>query len=290
MDPAQQSAVVGILYLAEINRVAVGLENGRLFLLDSTLIPSNSSQGEGSFVLTELGSGETLHSISAVWQSETDCEIWCGENDGIINVFSVKEAIPSGRITLSHYTASFPLRGLCVSLLYTAGKYVYSYISPGCILFMWNAETKEIETRLDCSKLVPCSESLKSISIEEHLSPGKCQISSLAVLQNNLYIGTSWGCIIVAEKHSLRPITIFRPYDDEVRIILPIPEVPGTNSEFLVTIGRGYRSLIQRFTDITRNQVTTPINTEKSMLASLQKDHSTHMHALLWRTDNWNPI
>lgn len=54
---------------------------------------------------------------------------------------------------------------------------VWSYVRPGCIVHQWDAKTKTIVNKLDCSKLVPCSESLKSIAIEEHLSPTNCQVS-----------------------------------------------------------------------------------------------------------------
>lgn len=64
-----------------------------------------------------------------------------------------------------------------VPLLVTSDNYVYSYVSPGSTLYQWNNKTKAIKNRLDCSKLVPCSESLWSISIEENLSPGKCQVN-----------------------------------------------------------------------------------------------------------------
>lgn len=46
----------------------------------------------------------------------------------------------------------------------------------GCIVYQWDVVTRRILNKLDCSKLIPCSESLKSISIEERLSPGKCQV------------------------------------------------------------------------------------------------------------------
>ncbi len=59
----------------------------------------------------------------------------------------------------------------------TSENYVYSYVSPGSTLYQWNNKTKTIKNRLDCSKLVPCSETLWSISIEENLSPGKCQVN-----------------------------------------------------------------------------------------------------------------
>lgn len=53
---------------------------------------------------------------------------------------------------------------------------VWSYVRPGCIVYQWDSKTKSIVNKLDCSKLVPCSESLKSIAIEEHLSPTNCQV------------------------------------------------------------------------------------------------------------------
>jgi hypothetical protein len=102
--------------------------------------------------------------------------LWCGETDGAINVFMLKDSVVSGHHPLLHFKSSIPLKGLTVTLLYSFDEYVYSYVSPGCILYQWNTKTKEVENRLDCSKLVPCSESLKSIAIEEHLSPGKCQV------------------------------------------------------------------------------------------------------------------
>ena len=70
MEPTQPSPVVALIYLKNFNRVTVGLENGRVFLLDSTLVPSTSASAEGSFVLTELGSGERLFSICCLWRSE----------------------------------------------------------------------------------------------------------------------------------------------------------------------------------------------------------------------------
>lgn len=43
-------------------------------------------------------------------------------------------------------------------------------------MYHWDAKEQKVVNRLDCSKLVPCSESLQSISIEEHLSPSHCQV------------------------------------------------------------------------------------------------------------------
>lgn len=71
LEITEDCSVVTIIYLEKINRVAAGLTNGRLFLLDSTLIPKTFAAAEGSFVLTEIGSGEELHSA---------CSVWCNKN------------------------------------------------------------------------------------------------------------------------------------------------------------------------------------------------------------------
>ncbi|XP_053686186.1 leucine-rich repeat serine/threonine-protein kinase 1 isoform X3 [Sabethes cyaneus] len=291
LEPAQPCPVVALVYLKRFNRVAAGLENGRLFLLDSTLVPSTCVLAEGSFVLSELGSGERLYSVCPLWTNETDCELWCGDAEGALNVFSLKNSHVSGQHRLMHFPAPIPSRGLTVGLLCASDEFVYSYVAPGCILYQWSAAGKQIENRLDCSKLVPCSESLKSIAIDEHLSPGKCQVSALAALGGELYVGTTWGCIIIVEKQSLRPVTIFRPFEEDVRCIIPLNGGPGP---MLVTVGRGYRSLIDRYTDVTTGQVTTPSSAaaqdSKRFKESLLKDRSNNMHALIWTAEHWTPI
>lgn len=180
-----------------------------------------------------------------------ECELWCGIAGATINIFSLRESVVSERKTLCHFDASTPSARMpssstrplssssaasssgaafpdfTTALLQPAGDeapYVYSTVSPGCVLYQWHTgggdrspdEGRRIVQRLDCSKLVPCSESLNSIAIEEHLSPGKCQITAMCRLQGALYVGTSWGCIVVVEFDTLRPVTIFRPYEDEV--------------------------------------------------------------------------
>ncbi|XP_055623482.1 leucine-rich repeat serine/threonine-protein kinase 1 isoform X2 [Toxorhynchites rutilus septentrionalis] len=289
LEPAQPSPVVALVYLKKFNRVAAGLENGRLFLLDSTLTPSTSVSAEGSFVLSELGSGERLYSVCPLWKNENECELWCGETDGAINVFLLKNSHVSGQHHLTHFQAPIPTRGLTVAQLHASEDCVYSYVAPGCILYQWKSTEKEIDNRLDCSKLVPCSESLKSIAIDEHLSPGKCQISAMAAFNGELYIGTTWGCIIIVEKQTLRPVTIFRPFEEDVRCIVPLY---GGPCPMLVTIGRGYRSLIDRYTDFTTGQVTTPLATpqDKRLKESLLKDRSNNMHALIWTAEHWTPV
>lgn len=103
------------------------------------------------------------------------------------------------------------------------------------------------------------------------------QVTSLCVLDSEVYIGTTWGCIVVAEQASMRPITVFRPFQEEVSAILalqPRTQTPGKDETVLLTLGRGYRSLIKRYKDLPN----TPTNPSQN---------HNHTYALLWANKNW---
>ena len=61
---------------------------------------------------------------------------------------------------------------------------VWTFVYPGCHIYQWstsgNSERK-VKNKLDCSKLVPSSESLKTIAIDEHFSTGRCQVASMCI-------------------------------------------------------------------------------------------------------------
>lgn len=139
------------------------------------------------------------------------------------------------------------------------------------------------------------------------------QVTSMAILNTELYVGTTWGCIIVAERSTMRPVTVFRPFAEEVRAIVPLlcptaevsfatgDNVTGTtpdahkkqNCPLIATVGRGYRSLIARYTDM----VMTPTGVESPM--HMYQGNGAHqivgggdvrahnMYALLWRAEKW---
>jgi hypothetical protein len=60
------SPVLRLLWLEPLQRLAVALGCGRIFLVTDTP-PTVSSMGEGTFVLTELGSATILHDITAIF-------------------------------------------------------------------------------------------------------------------------------------------------------------------------------------------------------------------------------
>ncbi|KAK9885098.1 hypothetical protein WA026_009320 [Henosepilachna vigintioctopunctata] len=284
--------VEALLYMEPLKRVACALSNGRLFLVDSETIPSTPTAAEGTFVMTELGSSSIIYCMCAVFSDDSQtCEIWCGGSDGLISIYTLKDQVVGGYESINHFDPL--MEELNVMNLISADKSVWSYVQPGCIVYRWDAVKKTIIDKLDCSKLVPCSESLKSISIEEHLSPSKCQVSSMAILDKDIYIGTTWGCVILAERSTLRPITIFRPYEEEVKAIVPLHfshtnNTVGENIPLIATIGRGYRNLLSRYTDSSVNNISNLMSPSTS--TNFSGNFDQNMFVLLWRAENWNAM
>lgn len=68
-DAPTTAAVRRLIHLPTLRRVAVALANGRLFLCRNDFIPLTPTQGEGTFVMTELGLGGAegpLHCMAAI--------------------------------------------------------------------------------------------------------------------------------------------------------------------------------------------------------------------------------
>lgn len=74
------------------------------------------------------------------------------------------------------------------SILRSAESMMRLLHCAGCVVYQWDCSSRSILHRLDCSKLAPCSESLFSISIEEHLSRKLALVCSPSVWALTFYI------------------------------------------------------------------------------------------------------
>ncbi|XP_076250430.1 leucine-rich repeat kinase isoform X2 [Rhynchophorus ferrugineus] len=292
LETEPNTSVQALLYLAPLKRVACALSNGRLFLVNSEQRPVTPTAAEGTFVMTELGLNSGINCMCAIFKDqERICELWCGGSNGQITIYTIKDQVVAGHDVLNHYQPVIDI--VDVMNLVSVDDNVWSYVRPGCVVYQWDVKSRSIVNKLDCSKLVPCSESLKSIAIEEHLSPTNCQVSSLVVLNDEIYIGTTWGCVIIAEKNTLRPATIFRPYEEEVKLIIPLALSKSNNGShdntpLIATIGRGYRNLLSRYTDVTL-PIITPLQSPVSNNYTTYVN-KPNMFILLWRAEHWNAV
>lgn len=310
-DDPVPSAVNNLMFMSTTKTVIVTLTNGHLWLCNAELLSQMGSADEAQVAnaLMGLGSNELkIHCITTIQSQDSKMwELWCGQSQGKVTIFTLHGTTITSQDVFCHSeTITDTLDVLHIVTESTDCTSLWSYVYPGCIVYHWDVISRTVINKLDCSKLAPCSESLKSISIEEHLSPGRCQVTTMTALNGELFIGTTWGCIIIAEGKTMRPITIFRPYEEDVKAILPIVESkrktvktenesprssPGKtpvrlssptklqtviHPPVIATIGKGYRNLIGRFTNLpslaTGNDKT---QTKRSITA------------LLWKAEHW---
>lgn len=139
----------------------------------------------------------------------------------------------------------------CMDVTSIVASKEYLWTAAAYTIHLWSLKQKSIVRKLDCCKLVPCSESLESINIENYYELAKSSVvSSMIHLNNQLFVGTSRGCFMVVEADSLKPLTVFRPYEGNITIIAPVLVKEGNEFEepsYIVTIGAGYRDLMKRY-------------------------------------------
>lgn len=162
-------SLVGIECIARTNYVAAGSENGRIFILDSTCYPIKCVNAKDDFILTDACINSKLSSLSTYCHSSRAFAVWCGHSYGKITIFEFKtDTFESRNFSLQHANSS-PEISVAILITSQTSSSVYSYPSPGCVLYQWNTFSKKILNQLDCLRLVPCSESLGSISIDKNL-------------------------------------------------------------------------------------------------------------------------
>ncbi|KZC04554.1 Leucine-rich repeat serine/threonine-protein kinase 1 [Dufourea novaeangliae] len=268
-DHSRESKVIGLIYLEQIKQFVVALHSGRIFLLTNSF-----TQMKKMDIITDTQDNIKSYSLAAICKRKRILELWVGQSFGRITIYVLKDNNLMDTLQVFHVTGDAAIKNLFATYLLSAENSILSYTYPGCIVYQWDVDTRQIINKLDMSKLVPCSESLKSISIEENLSTEKCQVTAFETCRNQLYIGTTWGCIVVAECNSLRPITVFRPFEGKVCQIISFKSA-DEKKLVLATVGQGYRSLISRYTDF-------PID-------GLDAEDLKHsMYALLWKSEHWS--
>lgn len=271
-DRDKESNVVSFIYLEPLKKFAVALHSGKIYLLNNTF--SQVKKHELPIDTKETADVKT-YSLAAIYKRKRVLELWAGRSYGRITIYITKDCNVIDTVELSHLSEDVKeAKNLFATYLISAETSVLSYTYPGCIVYQWDVNSRQIINKLDMSKLVPCSESLKSISIEENLSSERCQVTAFENRANQLFIGTTWGCIVIAECSSLRPITVFRPFEGKVCQIIALNSNDKKELIF-ATVGQGYRSLISRYTDYPIDQ--------------LEDDDLKHnMYTLLWRSEHWS--
>ncbi|KAI6181608.1 Non-specific serine/threonine protein kinase [Aphelenchoides besseyi] len=230
---------------------------------------------------------EEFVNASTLLHSASDYQLWTAHDEARVVMHHLAGSTHRLLYSASASHSNRPEDGKRVKFLVPSRQsygHAWSSLENDGRVFMW--ENGVIRRTLDCSKILPVSESLSSMTIfdeEENEVNGKeatideenirlrsgiggkrSRITALAVYQTNLcveqlVVGTSLGVIIILECKTLSPLTSFRTYTSAVETILcansqkPSGRQSKTNDEpgfaadsYFVTIGRRYRNLIKR--------------------------------------------
>ncbi|KAL4240953.1 hypothetical protein ACF0H5_001736 [Mactra antiquata] len=195
----------------------------------------------------------------------------------------------------------------------------WTYNYPGSKVYRWDTDSNQVEAVLDCSNKIPA---VDSSHIRKHkFEANLYQVTSLAVIDSYLYVGTTWGCIIVANAYSMEPYSVFRCHGDEefyCKAVLPLGAMksgikqPHDDSQIvhkdhrssdsrdingghsgIVTIGRGYCDVIKYVTESNkymlnrRDSFDEWSDTPMSESTSVQDTYRSHTHLLSWEPNNW---
>lgn len=287
------TAVKSLKYISCLDVVIISSTSGRIWLCEKESLELVEIENQSlPFLCFSLTERLDEHGFL--------CQLWCGQSEGCITLITLESFKVYKKEFVNHYECekSVPiLERLDVFEIVSEGDFVWSYLYPGTVVYQWDIFKKTILQKLDCSKLAPCSESLMSISIEQHLNPSKCQIKSIAIMDDELYIGTTLGSLIIVEGSTMRPITVFRPFEEEIRLIIPVDpkklvhfsnnlnvfessdtnygRVWMKNKKFIITIGKGFRSLLDRYLN--------PLHDANTSLVT----HSG-LYCVMWSPGNWN--
>lgn len=288
-------------YSPELDAVIICTTNGKVYSCDRSerLVTEMDNDGNSCLSITVVDSVTSLLS-----------ELWTGGSEGIMQIHKI--SISSGEVKqkeqVSHYDSRTPvLERNDVFHLVSDRTHVYAYLYPGCLIFQWDVREKRMLHQLDISKLAPCSESLMSISMEEQMSQDNCQVTCMSLMQEELFVCTTLGCVVVIESQSLRPVTVFRPHEHEIKAVLSFQDsdlLPrhadyrrtssvscksttsleqevqrkeeaggGGASKFMVTIGKGSRNLMSRYV--------------LNSLTDGDVSQSETFCAVFWNTESW---
>ncbi|XP_068698664.1 leucine-rich repeat serine/threonine-protein kinase 1-like [Montipora capricornis] len=233
-------------------------------------LPLKKSRGGTTPGMTEDSSPDDSDDCNSP-RAEYICEVWCGHEKGKMTVLngqlqktctmSVEDSEPDS-VTKRDHSVSH-LETCQVTGVSTGGENdlvwtsVWVALYPGTRVFRWDAWEKKIVCSVDCSQYRPKFEGpkakvpLRRGADQNPLSASRSQVNSLLAVDKELYIGTSWGCILVCNNLSLMVYTVIRCHEETVKYLLPLVTSPVSSSHssgeqtkaLVLSCGRGYRSL-----------------------------------------------
>ncbi|XP_061197490.1 leucine-rich repeat serine/threonine-protein kinase 1-like [Saccostrea echinata] len=231
-------------------------------------------------------------------RDERRLEFWCGQTEGRILVLDYYDMKKDGEI-LEHFKIININRNchFLESAAVEEKQFVWTYNYPGTTVYRWDVETRKVEAELNCADVVPITESgLFHAYYTNNHEARRCQVTAMKVSGKYLYIGTTSGCVIVADAVELKPFTVFYCHNNEdfyIRAIIPLQENSPSDPPHLkpfrphgiVTVGKGYQDLILKTETETDPSFIQTIANRPSGFP--RKSTKSPTYIISWYAKNW---
>ncbi|XP_033120529.1 leucine-rich repeat serine/threonine-protein kinase 1-like isoform X2 [Anneissia japonica] len=251
--------------------------------------------------------GEKITSLALApnsFKCERIIELWCGNPGGNISILNVGDFDLCMDVeTVKHFEEPLEVSSVDIMVSYDIQMaerlglyYVWTYVYPGTSVYRWTVETRKMEEELDVAEILCSDLGVNPSATMKRLSANQCQVSSMCLIKEHLYIGTVWGRLIIADSLSLSPITTVQCHRGPIKSILPIRstqqqtqeevrddcdqsemdifEMPSKTS--LVTIGKGFHNLIAGYPECPSGVKV--------------HDSSQAYYILTWNADSWDQL
>ncbi|XP_071957190.1 leucine-rich repeat serine/threonine-protein kinase 1-like [Antedon mediterranea] len=293
-----------MVHIALQQQMVVATDSGYVIVFDEG---DGDIQPQEVFTYRYVGAPVTSLALAPnSFKCERVIELWCGNPGGTVSILNIGEFDLSMDVEIvKHFQEPLEVSSVDIMVAYDIQMaerlglyYVWTYVHPGTSVYRWTVETRKMEEELDVAEIL-CNDGVTADGEDtiKRLSANQCQVSSMCLIKDHLYIGTVWGRLIIADSLSLSPITTVQCHRGPIKSILPIRftqhptspdeehdecdqseldifETPSKTS--LVTIGKGFHNLIAGFPDCPSGVKV--------------HDSNNAYYILTWNADSWEQL
>ncbi|XP_041363499.1 leucine-rich repeat serine/threonine-protein kinase 1-like [Gigantopelta aegis] len=293
--------VHGMFHMAEKNLVLIVLKNGVILLCRHDLC----GEVPNRVTITEVRVVPNI--CSALVKTKEGYQMWIGGTGGIITVWDFERQCLDNTKLVHSESSDLTKRCDCKFLLAanlpgSEDMLLWSYVYPGKIVYRWDVNARCVMERLDCSDIVTTTNS--PVVVSSKRGDVGYQVTCLNVLGIYLYIGTTWGNVIIADAVTMKPLNVFKSHcakEFYVKYILPLhSEQPLecfdvdeniTTSPGIVTIGRGFVDMIggAQTTDRESDSVSdiSDLESKPKALSATREQALNNNFLISWSASDW---
>jgi len=180
--------------------------------------------------------------------SELNYELWCGQESGRITVLDLATLKRMRTLpVVGNDLASPLLTDIQVNFMEISRTYddkrvtnenndvnsIWIVPYPGTFVTRWNIDKRIVVNSFDASQHAPWHDlnSFKLSRKTKLLKVSDAQISSLSIVEDRMYVGTSFGCLLICNAYTMELQLSVRCYEELIDTIIPLRMITSRNRD-----------------------------------------------------------